>query len=80
MSATSRKLAEREAYREVPETCPFVDSALSNAEEAIKKQTGNLRDALIDAFERAIDAEEKVKDLTERVAELEQQISALESA
>lgn len=79
MSAAARKLAEHEAYSNVPETCPFVDSALSKAEEAIKKQTGNLRDALIDALERAIDAEEKVDDLTERVTELEQQLAAMEA-
>jgi hypothetical protein len=60
---TKRRNAEREAYSSVPETCPHVDRALEIATDEIKKQTGALRDALIDALERAIDAEKMVDEL-----------------
>jgi len=74
---TNRRNAEREAYSSVPETCPHVDRALEIATDEIKKQTGALRDALIDAIERAIEAEERVEELE---AELEQARNELAQA
>lgn len=61
---TSHK-AKREAFAIVPETCPAVNAALANitaavetADGLIKEQTEALRNALLDALDRAIDAEE----------------------
>jgi hypothetical protein len=64
------KRAERESYLEVPETCPHVDHALEIAGEAIKHQTGALRDALNEALERALVAEDRIEELEELIREL----------
>lgn len=64
------KKAEKEAFAIVGETCPHVDEALSVAASAIKDQTGALREALIDALDRAIDAEERISDLEDDVRKL----------
>ena len=69
-----RRLANKEAFRDVPETCPHVDEALAKAGEAIKRQTGALRDALVDALARAIEAEDRVADLERTVAGLEREL------
>lgn len=74
----NRKSAQREAYIDVPETCPKVDKALEVASEAIKVQTGNLREALVDAIERALDAEDKVSTLEYEVAELQKRLEEVE--
>lgn len=74
---SNRRKAERESYHDVPETCPKVDAALREAEEAIKAQTGNLREALTDALERALDAEDKVDLLEHEVEELQETINGL---
>jgi predicted nucleic acid-binding Zn-ribbon protein len=63
--------ANRESYRLVPETCPNIDKALHDAEEAIKEQTSMLRDALTEAIERYQDAEELVDELEIKVQSLE---------
>jgi polyhydroxyalkanoate synthesis regulator phasin len=63
--------ANRESYRLVPETCPNIDKALHDAEEAIKEQTSMLRDALTVAIERYQDAEELVDELEIKVQSLE---------
>jgi hypothetical protein len=70
MVIMTRKAAEKEAFGLVPETCPHVDEALSVAASAIKDQTGALREALIDALDRAIDAEDRVSDLEDEIREL----------
>ena len=66
--------AQKEAFAMVEETCPHVDAALSAAAEAIKVQTGALRDALVDAIARAMGAEEKVIDLEREVSRLEREL------
>lgn len=70
-----RRQAEKEAFRIVPETCPKVDRALEQALEQaavlIKEQTGELRDALIDAIKCRLEAEEEVKELKLRIENLE---------
>lgn len=67
--------AGREAFRLVPETCPFVETALSKAEDAIKEQTSKLRYALIDVIEERNDLEKKLEDALERIKELESNLS-----
>lgn len=58
----------------VGETCPHVDAALSAAADAIKEQTGALRDALVDAIARAMDAEDRIADLEHEVRRLEREL------
>lgn len=70
--------ARREAYRTVAETCPKVDRALDVAADEIKQQTGDLRDALIQAIEERMDAESENETLRERVAELEAEVESLQ--
>lgn len=65
-----RKAAERDAFSFVPETCPKVDRALEEAGDVIKEQTGNLREALVDALERALEAEAKVEELEKELEDL----------
>lgn len=67
----NNRAAQKEAFAMVEETCPHVDAALSAAADAIKMQTGAMRDALVNAIARAIDAEEKVTDLEREVSRLE---------
>ncbi len=81
--------AKRESFQLVRETCPHVDAALASVEQEIKEQldvslhtaatnikiqTGALRDALIEALDRALTAEEQVEELENKVAELESQL------
>jgi hypothetical protein len=81
--------AKRDSFLMVRETCPHVDAALVSvaetikeqldvslqmAERNIKKQTEALRDALIEALDRALTAEDQVAELENRVAELESQL------
>ena len=70
--------AKKAAFREVAETCPAVDNALSIASEAIKEQTGLLRSALMDAIQRALDAEDRVEELEAEVQRLEYRLEQLE--
>ena len=63
------------AFRAVAETCPHVDDALSVAADAIKKQTTSLRDALIEALERAILAEDRVEKLEQETEELRAELA-----
>ena len=70
----NRRYAEKESYIEVPETCPAVEAALGKAEEAIKEQTGRLREALTNALARALEAEEKVEDLEKEVKRLKSEL------
>lgn len=79
MSA-NRRQAEREAFREVPETCPHVDAALAKAAEAIKNQTGALREALIDAIQRANEAEELAEDLRSELEDLRHELEEARAA
>lgn len=73
MSA-SRREAERESFAAVPETCPEVDDAMAEATRRIKAQTGALRDALVDALQRAAEAEESVEELLRQVEELRREL------
>jgi hypothetical protein len=81
--------AKRESFQLVKETCPHVDAALAGvaetikeqldvslqmAEKSIKVQTEALRDALIEALDRALTAEKQVEELENKVAELESQL------
>ena len=70
-----RRQAEKESFKIIPETCPKVDAALLAAERLIKEQTGDLREALIDAIERANDAEEKVAELEKEIERLNAELS-----
>ena len=76
----SRKEAERDAFRAVPETCPHVDDAMAEATRLIKQQTGALRDALVDAIQRANEAEELAKTLQAHIDELEAELSEARAA
>lgn len=73
------KIAKKEAFYEVAETCPAVDNALNIASEAIKEQTTMLRSALVDAIQRALDAEDKVEELEAEVQRLERRLEQLEN-
>lgn len=73
----NNRWAQKQAFSMVPETCPKVDAALEAAAEAIKDQTGKLRDALVEAIERAEDAEDRANALEERVRELEAELEAV---
>lgn len=79
MSA-SRKQAEREAFRAVSETCPHVDDAMAEATRLIKQQTGALRDALVEAIQRANEAEELAEALQARIDELERELDEARAA
>lgn len=70
----NRRIAEKEAYRLVPETCPAVDAAIEKAVNAIKEQTGNLREALVDAIEERNKFEEDLEDALDKIKELESKI------
>ena len=70
----SRKDIQRESFRSIGETCPAVDRAFSDCIDAVKEQTGTLREALESWIERALEAEEKIESLRERVKELEAEI------
>lgn len=74
----SRKAIDREVYNAVAETCPKVDAALEKAAEAIKEQTGLLREALREYVERALDAEDELSTANETIKELQERISELE--
>ena len=76
---TNYKIAQKESFYEVAETCPAVDSALHIASEAIKEQTTMLRSALVDAIQRALDAEDKVEELEAEVQRLERRLEQLEN-
>lgn len=76
---TNYQKAKKEAFYEVAETCPAVDSALNTASEAIKEQTGLLRSALVDAIQRALDAEDRVEELEAEVQRLECRLERLEN-
>lgn len=69
------KTAQREAYALVSETCPHVDAALDAAAAEIKRQTGALREALIEALQRALEAEEKAEDLKREVERLTRELN-----
>lgn len=78
-------IAKREAFAIVPETCPAVNAALSNITAAvetanglIKEQTAALRNALLDALDRAIDAEETAARLEREVDSLKDKVADLE--
>jgi chromosome segregation ATPase len=82
----SSKAIDREVFNAVAETCPKVDAALDKAAEAIKKQTGLLRDALREYVERALNAEdelstahETIKELKARIDELEQELAQVDA-
>ncbi len=81
----SSKAIDREVFNAVAETCPKVDAALDKAAEAIKEQTGLLRDALREYAERALNAEdelstahETIKELQARIDELEQELAQVD--
>ena len=73
MSKLNRE-ARRESFAAVKETCPAVDAAFERACEAVKEQTGNLREALTEALERALAAEERVGELEYELEELRRQL------
>lgn len=75
-----RREAEREAFRAVEETCPEVDDAMAEATKRIKAQTGALRDALVDAIQRALEAEDRITDLERRVQDLEHELDEMRAA
>jgi septal ring factor EnvC (AmiA/AmiB activator) len=82
----SSKAINREVFNAVEETCPKVDAALDKAAEAIKEQTGLLRDALREYAERALNAEdelstahETIKELQARIDELEQELAQVDA-
>ena len=74
----SSKAIDREVFGAVAETCPKVDAALERAADAIKEQTGLLRDALREYAERALNAEEELDAANKRIAELEEYVASLE--
>ena len=74
----SSKDIDRVVFREVPETCPHVDSALEAAAEKIKEQTSKLRSALTEYVERALNAESELDEAQDKIAELEKYIVQLE--
>lgn len=76
------RAAQRQAYDLVPETCPQVDLALMIAGDAVKKQTGLLRAALVDALEDNIQLNRKIEELEDdnrrknsRIADLEYELT-----
>ena len=80
-----RNMATRESFKIVPQTCPAIDSALSNisaaievADDLIKVQTTALREALTDALERAIELEKCCEKFEIKIQELENKISDIE--
>jgi predicted nucleic acid-binding Zn-ribbon protein len=73
----SRRTAEKDAYRIVPETCPVVDAAIEKAVDAIKEQTGNLREALIDVIEERNNLQDQLDDAMAKIKELEADIDDL---
>lgn len=74
----SSKAIDREVFNAVAETCPKVDAALDKAAEAIKEQTGLLRDALREYAERALNAEDELSTAHETIKELQARIDELE--
>ncbi len=74
----SSRAIDRESFNAVAETCPKVDAALEKASEAIKEQTGLLRDALREYIERALNAEDELSTANETIAELTQRVADLE--
>ena len=74
----SSKAIDREVFNAVAETCPKVDAALEKASEAIKEQTGLLRDALREYAERALNAEDELSTAQETIKELQARIDELE--
>lgn len=76
MSYSSRQI-DREVFSAVAETCPKVDEALEKAADAIKEQTGLLRDALREYAERALNAEDELERANQRITELEDYVASL---
>jgi CII-binding regulator of phage lambda lysogenization HflD len=74
----SSRAIDKESFNAVAETCPKVDAALEKASEAIKEQTGLLRDALREYIERALNAEDELSTANETIAELAQRVADLE--
>jgi predicted nucleic acid-binding Zn-ribbon protein len=69
--------ATKQAFYEIPETCPKVDKALEDAADLIKEQTGLLRDALVEAIERELDGNDRIKELEDTIEELKREIEDL---
>lgn len=72
-----RNDAKRESFHAVKETCPDIDRAIGQLETIVKEKTGDLREALNDALERALTAEEKCEELQQTIDELEEQVKEL---
>jgi DNA-binding transcriptional regulator GbsR (MarR family) len=67
----SRRIAEKDAYEIVPETCPVVDAAIEKAVDAIKEQTSNLREALICMIVERNNLQDQLDDAMAKIKELE---------
>ena len=76
--ANNEREASRESYRTVWETCPHVDQAMERATEAIKVQTGALRDALTQAIESRMDLQDELDDANAEIARLRQEVDDLQ--
>jgi len=70
---------ERASFREVPETCPHVEEAMAVATEAIKEQTGKLRDALNEYIGKCGDLEEELEEAHETIKALQEELDDLRS-
>lgn len=71
--------AKQISFHEVKETCPDIDHAFQKLDDTVKSKTGELREALTDAFARALEAEARVDSLEQTVDELKERIKELEN-
>lgn len=73
----SVKYIERELFEVMPETCPAIDEALSDAARVIKSKTEKFREVLREYLTRALEAEKDLDDAKDRIVELEDLVSEL---
>lgn len=71
------KIAKARAFQLVPETCPVIESAFTEALDTVKSQTEALREALIDALFLVHEKEERIKELESTIRDLNEIITDL---
>ena len=71
------RYAQKRAFELVPETCPKVDEAFSDAAHVVKAQTNARSDALVDTLEELMSAEAIIEDLERKVIELKDEIQEM---
>jgi cell shape-determining protein MreC len=75
------RLARKEVFASVPETCPKVDAAMESATKAIKDCTELLRERWLESMEELLEARDRIYDLEKENEQLKKELeSTMENA